>query len=157
MLACTFGDCRRSQYPVALLRCKFDAPSACCGVVDSLDDKEVIEESDEMSRIEDKSEIDYLLNVLSPEQREAVILRFGEELSYREIALVTGCNMRTAQSRVRVSKADLGRSRESCMYDGSYFPGGASSKFIWGNRADGFILPGSLFSLHGEYTVPVPA
>ncbi len=67
----------------------------------SLDDKEVIEESDEMSRIEDKSEIDYLLNVLSPEQREAVILRFGEELSYREIALVTGCNMRTAQSRVR--------------------------------------------------------
>ncbi len=123
----------------------------------SLDDKEVIEESDEMSRIEDKSEIDYLLNVLSPEQREAVILRFGEELSYREIALVTGCNMRTAQSRVRVSKADLGRSRESCMYDGSYFPGGASSKFIWGNRADGFILPGSLFSLHGEYAVPVPA
>ncbi len=34
MLACTFGDCRRGQYPAALLRCKFDAPSACCGVVD---------------------------------------------------------------------------------------------------------------------------
>ena len=34
MLACTFGDCRRGQYPAALLRCKFDAPSACCGGVD---------------------------------------------------------------------------------------------------------------------------
>lgn len=68
----------------------------------SLEDEEGIEdERDYMSRIEDKSEIDYLLNVLSPEQREAVILRFGEELEYREIARVMGCNMRTAQSRVR--------------------------------------------------------
>ncbi len=66
-----------------------------------LDDEEVIEESDEMSRIEDRSEIDHLLNVLSPEQREAIILRFGEELSFWEIARVMGCNMRTAQSRVR--------------------------------------------------------
>lgn len=67
----------------------------------SLNDEEVIEENDEMRKIEDKSEIDYLLNVLSPEQREAVILRFGEELSFWEIARVMGCNMRTAQSRVR--------------------------------------------------------
>lgn len=67
-----------------------------------LEDEEGIEDgSDYMGRIEDKSEIDYLLNVLSPEQREAVILRFGEELEYREIARVMGCNMRTAQSRVR--------------------------------------------------------
>ncbi len=66
-----------------------------------LDDEDVIEESDEMSRIEDRSEIDHLLNVLSPEQREAIILRFGEELSFWEIARVMGCNMRTAQSRVR--------------------------------------------------------
>ncbi len=66
-----------------------------------LDDEEVIEESDEMSRIEDRSEIAHLLNVLSPEQREAIILRFGEELSFWEIARVMGCNMRTAQSRVR--------------------------------------------------------
>ncbi len=56
---------------------------------------------DEMRRIEDNSEINYLLNALSPEQREAVILRFGEQLEFREIAKVMGCNMRTAQSRVR--------------------------------------------------------
>ncbi len=58
-------------------------------------------ECDEMRRIEDKSEINFLLNTLSPEQREAVILRFGEQLAFREIAKVMGCNMRTAQSRVR--------------------------------------------------------
>lgn len=64
-------------------------------------EREIRCECDEMRRIEDKSEIDHLLNVLSPEQREAVILRFGEELSFWEIAKVMGCNMRTAQSRVR--------------------------------------------------------
>lgn len=58
-------------------------------------------ECDEMHRIEDRSEIDYLLNALSPDQREAVILRFGEQLEFREIAKVMGCNIRTAQSRVR--------------------------------------------------------
>ena len=41
------------------------------------------------------------LYFLSSEQREAVILRFGEQLSFGEIAKVMGCNMRTAQSRVR--------------------------------------------------------
>lgn len=64
-------------------------------------EREIRCECDEMRRIEDKSEIDYLLNVLSPEQREAVILRFGEQLSFWEIAKVMNCNMRTAQSRVR--------------------------------------------------------
>lgn len=68
----------------------------------SLENEEEIKDaSDEMRRIEDKSEIYDLLNTLSPEQREAVILRFGEELSFWEIAKVMGCNMRTAQSRVR--------------------------------------------------------
>lgn len=68
----------------------------------SLDNEEEIKyECDEMRRIEDDSEIKYLLNVLSPEQKEAVILRFGEQLEFKEIAKVMGCNMRTAQSRVR--------------------------------------------------------
>ena len=64
-------------------------------------EREIRCECDEMRRIEDKTEIDNLLNVLSPEQREAVILRFGEQLSFWEIAKVMNCNMRTAQSRVR--------------------------------------------------------
>ncbi|MCM1262579.1 MAG: RNA polymerase sigma factor [Butyrivibrio sp.] len=64
-------------------------------------EEEIRDMSDEMNKVENKSEIDYLLNILSPEQRAAVILRFGEELSFGEIAKVMKCNMRTAQSRVR--------------------------------------------------------
>lgn len=71
-------------------------PSACPSA-----DVEAADECSELSRIEDRAEIDYLLRVLSPEQREAVLLRFEEQLSYREIAHVMGCNMRTAQSRVQ--------------------------------------------------------
>lgn len=48
-------------------------------------------------RLEDKEEVNYLLSTLSPEQREAIILRFGEQLEFHEIAKVMGCNMRTAQ------------------------------------------------------------
>lgn len=54
-----------------------------------------------LSKLEDRDEIDGLLRKLSPEQREAVILRFGEQLSFAEIAKVTDCTLRTAQSRVR--------------------------------------------------------
>ena len=56
---------------------------------------------DEILQAEDRDEINILLSALSPEQREAVILRFGEQLSFGEIAKVMGCNMRTVQSRVR--------------------------------------------------------
>lgn len=63
--------------------------------------EEIGYECDEMRRIEDKSAISYFLKSLSPEQREAVILRFGEQLAFKEIAQIVGCNIRTAQSRVR--------------------------------------------------------
>ena len=68
----------------------------------SIEDEEIIiDECDDILRMEDKAEVNYLLSTLSPEQREAIILRFGEQLEFHEIAKVMGCNMRTAQSRVR--------------------------------------------------------
>ena len=68
----------------------------------SIEDEEIIiDECDEILRTVDKAELNYLLSTLSPEQREAIILRFGEQLEFHEIAKVMGCNMRTAQSRVR--------------------------------------------------------
>ncbi len=79
-----------------------------------LEKEEQIEyEGDEMRRVEDQSEVKYLLNMLSPEQREAVILRFGEQLAFREIAEVMGCNMRTAQSRVRNALKIMRREQEN--------------------------------------------
>lgn len=65
------------------------------------EDTEVTEECRELSRVEDREALDHFLKILSPEQREAILLRFEEQLSYREIAKVMDCNMRTAQSRVQ--------------------------------------------------------
>lgn len=65
------------------------------------DEESIVDECNEILRLEDKAEVNYLLSTLSLEQREAIILRFGEQLEFHEIAKVMGCNMRTAQSRVR--------------------------------------------------------
>lgn len=62
---------------------------------------ELPEECKELSKLENRDETERLLGRLSEEQREAVILRFAEQLSFKEIAAVTGCSLRTAQSRVR--------------------------------------------------------
>ena len=79
------------------------------------DEENIVSERDEMCQIEDREEVTKLLNMLSPEQREAVILRFGEQLSFAEIAKVTGCNLRTVQSRIRnalqIMRRQLGHGR----------------------------------------------
>lgn len=62
---------------------------------------EIRHECKELHQIEDEMEIELLLDLLTWEQREAVLLRYGDQFSYREIAEIMGCNMRTVQSRVR--------------------------------------------------------
>ena len=60
-----------------------------------------------MGRLEDRDELHSLLERLPPGQREAVILRFGEQLSFRDIARATGCSVWTAQGRVRCALKNL--------------------------------------------------
>ncbi len=43
------------------------------------------------------------LRGLTPRLREAVVLRYGHGLTYREIAEVMGCPQKTAESRVRLA------------------------------------------------------
>jgi len=43
------------------------------------------------------------LATLSPRLREAVVLRYGHGLTYREMADVIGCPAKTAESRVRLA------------------------------------------------------
>ncbi len=43
------------------------------------------------------------LHGLTPRLREAVVLRYGHGLTYREIADVMGCPQKTAESRVRLA------------------------------------------------------
>lgn len=68
----------------------------------SLEDAaEIADEQNEITQAEHREEISRLLSVLSDVQREAVILRFGQELGFAQIAEVMGGSRRTAQSRVR--------------------------------------------------------
>lgn len=47
------------------------------------------------------------LDALSPEHREALVLRYLEEMSYEEIASVTGASIGTVRSRIHYAKAAL--------------------------------------------------
>lgn len=53
-----------------------------------------------MSRIEDRDSLREALGRLSPEEREALALRFGGELTLKEIAAATGESMTTVEGRV---------------------------------------------------------
>ncbi len=68
----------------------------------SLEDAvEIADGKNEIAQVEHREEIGRLLSVLSDVQREAVLLRFGQELGFAQIAEVMGGSKRTAQSRVR--------------------------------------------------------
>lgn len=47
---------------------------------------------------------------LSPRLREAIVLRYGQGLTYREISEVMGCPQKTAESRVRLGHQRLRQS-----------------------------------------------
>lgn len=67
-----------------------------------LEDEETIaSRRNGLCQIEDREAVRYLLNRLSPEQREVIILRYGEQPGLAEIAKIAGSNMRTVQSRIR--------------------------------------------------------
>lgn len=55
----------------------------------------------------DAEELHRGLHFIPPEQREVLVLRFFEELSYEEIARVTGCTLGTVRSRIHYAKRAL--------------------------------------------------
>ncbi len=52
-------------------------------------------------RIEDRQQLARALDCVSPEQRELILLRYGQELSLKEISAVTGLPLRTVQTKLR--------------------------------------------------------
>jgi RNA polymerase sigma-70 factor (ECF subfamily) len=60
-----------------------------------------------MARQDAHYAIKQALQELSPSMREAVVLRYGHGLTYREIADVMGCPQKTAESRVRLAHQKL--------------------------------------------------
>jgi len=63
----------------------------------------------EMDRLEKVATLRKCLNRLSPELREAVILRDLEELSYQEISTVLGIPDGTVKSRINRGRVELAR------------------------------------------------
>jgi RNA polymerase sigma-70 factor (ECF subfamily) len=54
-----------------------------------------------------KAVVEAALVALTPRLREAVVLRYGHGLTYREMADVIGCPQKTAESRVRLAHDQL--------------------------------------------------
>jgi RNA polymerase sigma-70 factor (ECF subfamily) len=63
-------------------------------------------------REEDAQEIHASLDLLPPEQREVLVLRFLEDMTYEQIAKVTGCPIGTVRSRLYYAKAALRKAIE---------------------------------------------
>ena len=58
---------------------------------------------------EDAQMVHAALNQLPTEQREVLLLRFIEDMSYEEIARVTACPVGTVRSRIHYAKHALRR------------------------------------------------
>ena len=61
---------------------------------------------------EDAARIHAALDKLPPEQREVLVLRFLEEMTYEQIASVVGCQLGTVRSRIHYGKLALRRALE---------------------------------------------
>ena len=70
----------------------------------SLDD---LPGTDEGANPVDVEELRHHLGAVSPEHREALVLRFFEDMSYEEIARVTGASVGTVRSRIYYGKRAL--------------------------------------------------
>lgn len=64
------------------------------------------------ARVREDMHLAGLVRGLPPEQREIVLLRFGQNLTLREAALVLGVPLRTAQSRLRLALKKIKRELE---------------------------------------------
>ncbi len=63
--------------------------------------------SEAMERAARRDELALALSRLGPEQREAIVLRFADELSYDEMATVTGVGVSALKMRVQRACAQL--------------------------------------------------
>ena len=61
-------------------------------------------ESEELDSTIDREELHRCLELISPEHREALVLRFFEEMSYEDIARATDSSVGTVRSRIHYGK-----------------------------------------------------
>jgi RNA polymerase sigma-70 factor, ECF subfamily len=76
-----------------------------------LEDFDFVDEASDAAEFstEDAGRIHDALDMLPPEHREVLVLRFIEDLTYEEIARVVGCHIGTVRSRLHYAKRGLRR------------------------------------------------
>jgi RNA polymerase sigma-70 factor (ECF subfamily) len=67
---------------------------------------------DEAIPLEDVAKVHECLKALRPEHKEVLMLRFLEQMSYQQMAVVLGCNLGTVKSRVYYAKLALKKELE---------------------------------------------
>jgi RNA polymerase sigma-70 factor (ECF subfamily) len=79
------------------------------------DELEALPDDGEPSLILEAGELQQSLDLIPPDQREVLVLRFFEDMSYEEIARVTGCTLGTVRSRIHYAKRALKNALERKM------------------------------------------
>jgi RNA polymerase sigma-70 factor (ECF subfamily) len=72
-----------------------------------IEQAEIVDESDVQLAADERELVTTSLNRLALEQREVLLLRFVEQLSYEQIAATIGCELGTVRSRLHYAKAAL--------------------------------------------------
>lgn len=106
------GSCRAFLYRIAANTCIDIRRRAAvtAASIEALD--ELPEECAPLERAQEDWSFRQRIRSLRPEQQELVLLRFGQELSLREIAAATGLPLRTVQSRLRAALKQLKKQLE---------------------------------------------
>lgn len=83
-------------------------------IVTKLDEKIVVPNNteDDTFSPEDAAKIHRCLKKLIPEYREVLMLRFLEQMSYKQISEVLNCNPGTVKSRIHYAKIELKKEME---------------------------------------------
>lgn len=98
------GKCKAFLYRIAANTC-VDMRRRMRAGESSIEDipEELPCEKPGFQRIHDDLNFRRQIRALPPEQQEVLLLRFGQELTLRQIAQITGTPLRTVQSRLRAA------------------------------------------------------
>ena len=80
--------------------------------VERHDESALIDDNRESWFFDDINKLHRVLTTLSPEQKEAIVLRFFEEMNYQEISNIMGCSIGTVRSRIHYAKQELRKKME---------------------------------------------
>ena len=82
--------------------------------VDLLNDADLCDDNVEMQMVNDQTlaDVQRLVNALPANQREVVYMRYYQDLSFKEIAEITGVSINTALGRIRYALLNMRRMAE---------------------------------------------